>query len=42
MKKKHSLAVLPVHGKKSIFVETDLDLTKNKGTDVQKKLEVLH
>ena len=39
--KKRSLAVKPLHGKNSIFIETDLDLTKNKGTDVQKKLEVL-
>ena len=39
--KKHSLAIKPLHGKNSIFIETDFDLTKNKGTDVQKKLEVL-
>ena len=29
--KKNSVLVKPVHGKKSIFVETDIDLTKNNG-----------
>ena len=40
-KKKNSLAVLPVHGKNSIFVNEELDLTRNRGTAVQKKLDVL-
>ena len=41
LRKRNNVMVKPVHSKKSIFVETDMDVTKNNGLDVQKKIEML-
>ena len=41
LRKRNNVMVKPVHSKKSVFVETDMDVTKNNGLEVQKKIEML-